>query len=496
LDSFRFIWDFIIDTFASGKQDSLSRLGPEFIAILSRNKIVNAASLLSPALLGSAMVVTFMTLIMTKRMSALAALIVVPIAFGIVAGAGPDLGGMMLKGIAQVTPTAVMLAFAVLYFAILMDAGLFEPLVRRVLMTVGDDPVRISIGTAVLATVVSLDGDGTTTALIVVTAFLPVYRRTGMNPLILATLLGLSNALMNFVPWGGPSARAASAVQVDLNNVFLPLLPAMLAGVLTVFFLAWRFGHSERRRLAALPAGSAMTASHATGDVQSTQLPEAADGVAARRPHLFWPNLMLTVGLLLGMILGLAPLPVLMMGSFAIAITLNYPRLKEQKQRLAAHSENVVNIVLLILAAGAFTGILNGSGMANAMATAALSIIPPDIGPLLAPITAIASMPLTFVMSNDAYYFGVVPVVAHTAASYGITPEVIARASLLGQPVHNLSPLLAPIYLVCGLIGVDVADAQRFSLKWAVLVSLVTLAAAILTGAIPLAGDGIPLATK
>jgi CitMHS family citrate-Mg2+:H+ or citrate-Ca2+:H+ symporter len=156
----------------------------------------------------------------------------------------------------------------------------------------------------------------------------------------------------------------------------------------------------------------------------------------------------------------------------------------------------VVNIVLLILAAGAFTGILNGSGMAEAMATAALSIIPPSIGPLLAPITAIASMPLTFVMSNDAYYFGVVPVIAHTAASYGITPEVIARASLLGQPVHNLSPLLAPIYLVCGLLGVDVADAQRFSLKWAVLVSLVTLVAAILTGAIPLAGDGIPLATK
>jgi CitMHS family citrate-Mg2+:H+ or citrate-Ca2+:H+ symporter len=363
---------------------------------------VNAASLLSPALLGSAMVVTFMTLIMTKKMSALAALIVVPIAFGIVAGAGPDLGGMMLKGIAQVTPTAVMLAFAVLYFAILMDAGLFDPLVRRVLATVGDDPVRISIGTAVLATVVSLDGDGTTTALIVVTAFLPVYRRTGMNPLILATLLGLSNALMNFVPWGGPSARAASAVQADLNNVFLPLLPAMLAGVLTVFFLAWKFGHSERRRLAALPAGSAM-ASHATGDAQSMQLPETAESVAARRPHLFWPNLILTLGLLLGMILGLAPLPVLMMGSFAIAITLNYPRLKEQKQRLAAHSENVVNIVLLILAAGAFTGILNGSGMAEAMATAALSIIPPSIGPLLAPITAIASMPLTFVMSNAAY---------------------------------------------------------------------------------------------
>jgi CitMHS family citrate-Mg2+:H+ or citrate-Ca2+:H+ symporter len=456
---------------------------------------LNAASLLSPAVLGTAMVVTFMTLIMTKKMSAIAALIAVPILFGIIAGSGPGLGDMMIAGVLQVTPTALMLAFAVLYFAILMDAGLFEPLVRRVLAAVGDDPVRISVGTAVLAMAVSLDGDGTTTALIVTTAFLPVYRRVRMNPLILGTLLALSNALMNFVPWGGPSARAATAVHADLNNdVFLPLLPAMAIGLLSVLIMAWRFGHSERRRLAALAGADA--AAQGTDSSPSSIGDPFVDNATSRRPHLFWFNLALTIGLILGMILSLAPLSVLMMGAFAIALTVNYPRLKEQKERLAAHSENVVNVVVLIFAAGAFTGILNGAGMADAMAKAALSIIPPSIGPLLAPITAIASMPLTFVMSNDAYYFGVVPVIAQTAANYGIAPEVIARASLLGQPVHTLTPLLAPIYLVCGLLKVDVADAQRFSLKWAVLTSLIVLAAAILTGAIPLAGDGVPLAPR
>jgi len=449
------------------------------------------AILLSPALLGTVMVVTFMTLIMTKKMSAIAALIVVPILFGLIAGAGPGLGDMMIEGVLQVAPTALMLTFAVLYFAILMDAGLFDPLVRRVLAAVGEDPVRISVGTAVLAMVVSLDGDGTTTALIVVTAFLPVYRRVGMNPLILGALLALSNAVMNFLPWGGPSARAATAVQADLNNVFMPLVPAMAVGLLAILLMAWKFGLAEKRRLAAL--SSAEPVSPVALGVQSSRISEPGANAAARRPHLFWPNLMLTMGLVVGMILSLAPLPVLMMGAFAIALTLNYPRLKEQRERLAAHSENVVNIVTLIFAAGAFTGILNGAGMADAMAKAALSIIPPDIGPFLAPITAIASMPLTFVMSNDAYYFGVVPVVAQTAANYGIAPEVIARASLLGQPVHTLSPLLAPIYLVCGLLKVDVADAQRFTLKWAILTSLILLVAALLTGAIPLSGSGVAL---
>jgi CitMHS family citrate-Mg2+:H+ or citrate-Ca2+:H+ symporter len=212
-----------------------------------------SATLLHPAVLGTAMVVTFMTLIMTKRLSAIAALIAVPIAFGLIAGAGEGLGDMMLEGVAQVTPTALMLCFAVLYFAIVMDAGLFDPLVRKVLAVVGEDPLRISIGTAVLAMLVSLDGDGTTTALIVITAFLPVYRRVGMNPLILGTLLALSNSLMNYLPWGGPSARAATAVHADLNDVFLPLLPAMGVGLGATLFLAWRFGLAERRRLRTTP---------------------------------------------------------------------------------------------------------------------------------------------------------------------------------------------------------------------------------------------------
>jgi CitMHS family citrate-Mg2+:H+ or citrate-Ca2+:H+ symporter len=441
--------------------------------------------MLQPAVLGLAMVVTFMILIMTKRMSAIAALLVVPIVFGLLAGAGPGLGEMILKGVGQVAPTALMLSFAVLYFAIMMDAGLFDPLVDKVLAIVGEDPMRISLGTAVLAMLVSVDGDGTTTALIVISAFLPVYRRVGMNPLILATLLGLSNSLMNYVPWGGPSARAATAVHVDLADVVGPLLPAMAIGLLGVLGLAWLFGRSERKRLAFVPIAKAADARAAV-----TALPPSLDAerAAIRRPKLFWFNLVLTVSLILGMILGLAPLPVLMMGAFAVAATVNYPRISDQKARLAAHADNVVNVVVLLFAAGAFTGILNGTGMSNAMANAALAVIPPTIGPYLAPITALVSMPLTFVMSNDAYYFGVVPVIANAAAGFGIEPAAIARASLIGQPVHSMSPLLAPIYLACGLLGVDVADAQRFALKWAVSICLLVLGVAMLTGAIPIVG--------
>ncbi len=300
----------------------VARLSCSQPRLLPSRRTLNTAPLLNPALLGLAMVATFMTLIMTKRMSAVAALIVLPIVFGLLAGAGTSVGKMMIEGVLHVTPTALMLAFAVLFFAIMMDAGLFDPLVRRVVATVGDDPMRISIGTAVLATVVSLDGDGTTTALIVVTAMLPVYRRVGMNPLILATLLALCNALLNLVPWGGPAARAAIALRVDLSDIFLPLIPAMCAGLLAVLCIAWSFGRSERLRLAA--GSNALVKAHSD---LIDEPPQVRVDDSARRPHLFWFNAVLTLLLLAAMVLSVAPLPVLMMGAFAIAVTVNYPHL-------------------------------------------------------------------------------------------------------------------------------------------------------------------------
>jgi Mg2+/citrate symporter len=125
----------------------------------------------------------------------------------VLAGHGADLGKMAVDGIAQLAPTATLLLFAVLYFALMIDAGLFDPLVNRVLRFAGEDPVRVALGTAIVALIVALDGDGATTALITITAFLPVYRRLGMNPLVLAVILGSANTVMNLAPWAAPAAR-------------------------------------------------------------------------------------------------------------------------------------------------------------------------------------------------------------------------------------------------------------------------------------------------
>ena len=176
-----------------------------------------------------------------------------------------------------------------------------------------------------------------------------------------------------------------------------------------------------------------------------------------------------------------------MMLAFAIAMTVNYPQVAEQKERIAAHAGNVLSVVSLIFAAGIFTGILSGTGMVEAMSKEIVGFIPPAMGPYMAPITALLSLPFTFFISNDAFYFGMLPILAEAGAHYGAEPIAIAiaRASLMGQPVHLLSPLVPSTYLLVSLAGIDLADHQRFTLIPATMVCVVMTLVGMIVLAFP-----------
>ena len=427
--------------------------------------------------LGFAMVSTFMYLIMSKRLSALIALIIIPILFALIGGFANQIGPMMLEGISKLAPTGVMLMFAILYFAIMIDSGLFDPPVRLILKLVKGDPLKVAVGTVALALIVSLDGDGSTTYMICVGAMLPLYSRLKMSPTIMAGLIIMAGGIMNMTPWGGPTARAASALHVDPSDVFVPMIPGMIVGALALFGVAYLYGLRERKRLGVLH----LPDDHVTqDDISVSQFPEA------RRPKLLWINAILTMVLMTALVAGLLPMPVLFMIAFSIAMIINYPCLQQQKERIAAHAGNVLAVVGLIFAAGIFTGILSGTGMVEAMSKSLLAVIPDAFGPYLAVITALVSMPFTFFMSNDAFYYGILPVLNQAASSYGISAVEMARASIVGQPVHLLSPLVPSTYLLIGLAKIEFGDLQRFTLKWAVMVCMVILAAALLLGVFPL----------
>jgi CitMHS family citrate-Mg2+:H+ or citrate-Ca2+:H+ symporter len=431
-------------------------------------------------LLAYSMIIVFMALIMTKRLSAMVALILVPIVFGLIAGFGLGLGPMMLDGIKKLAPTGVMLMFAILYFGVMIDAGLFDPAVRAILKLVGGDPMKIVVGTFVLAVFVSLDGDGSTTYMITCAAMLPLYKRLGISRLVLACVIMMAGGLMNILPWGGPTARAASALGVDVGLIFVPMiLPMVVTGAWGIF-VAFVLGRRERKRLGTISLSATAL---------EEPLPEVSAGdPTIARPKLLWVNFLLTAGLMVLLILGTLPLQVLFMVASAIALMINYPSLQDQKERLTAHAANIVPVVSLIFAAGIFVGILSGTKMVDAIAASVISAVPDWMGPYMAIVTAVLSVPFTFFISNDAFYFGILPILAKAASVYGIGAIEIGRASLIGQQVHLLSPLVASTYLLVGLAEIEFGDHQRYTLLWALSAALVMLLATIAFGVIPIVG--------
>ncbi|QZP30444.1 CitMHS family transporter [Pseudomonas sp. DR48] len=420
--------------------------------------------------LSYAMITCFMYLIMSKRLSPLVALLLVPIAFGCLAGFAPQLGTMMFDGVKMLAPTGIMLTFAILYFCMMTDAGLFNPLIKVLLRLVQGDPRKIVVGTAVLGLCVGLDGDGATTYIIATAALLPLYRLTGIRLQVMATVLLMAIGVMNILPWAGPFSRAASAMHVDITELFVQMIPIMVAGGLWVIFAAWWLGRMEYRRLGRV-------------SVSEDEVLKGYAHIRLNDPRFLF-NLSLTLTLIACMMLSLMPLPILFMIAFGLACVVNFPTLKQQKEVIARHADNVMAVTLLIFAAGIFVGIMGGTGMIKAISENLVSLLPQQSGHYMSVITALLSMPFTYVLTNDAFYFGVLPILAETAAHYGIDRHEMAIASLIGQPVHLLSPLVASTYLLCGLLDIDYGDNQRVSLKWTVGTVLVMLIAAIGVGAI------------
>ncbi|MFJ9177475.1 CitMHS family transporter [Streptomyces sp. NPDC102360] len=460
-------------------------------------------------ILGFGMIATFLVLIMMKKVSPIAALVLIPALFCVLVGQGAKLGDYVIAGIGDLAPTAAMLMFAIVYFGVMIDVGLFDPIVRGILKFAKADPVRIVVGTAVLAAIVSLDGDGSTTFMITVSAMYPLYKRLKMSLVVMTGVAATANGVMNTLPWGGPTARAATALKVDASDIFVPMIPALGVGLIFVFALSYVLGRRERKRLGHLSldedvkvtetveekvlvgAGSGSKGTGTGGGSASTPSYENDEGEtfsgldpnrATLRPKLYWFNALLTVVLLASMIMELLPIPVLFMLGAALALSVNYPHMADQKARIGAHAENVLNVAGMVFAAAVFTGVLQGTGMVDHMAKWVVGGIPDWMGPHMALVTGVLSIPFTYFMSNDGFYFGILPVLAEAGNAHGVSTLEIARASLAGQPLHMSSPLVPAVYVLVGMAKVEFGDHTKFTVKWAALTALVVLGAGLLFG--------------
>jgi len=430
------------------------------------------------ALLGFCILLVLITAIMTDRMSPLIALILVPFAGALIGGFPPaTVSKFVLDGLRSIIPAAGMFVFAILFFGIMSDAGMLDPIINRIFRLMGARPSRITMCTLLLVLIIHLDGSGAVTFMLAVPPLVPLYDRLGMDKRILACVAAMG-AGVNVLPWVGPMIRSSAVLQIPATTIFNPLIPVQMAGLSLALLFAYLLGKKEEKRLGLTGAAEA-------GVPQQKEFTEAA--LALRRPRMFWPNICLAVLVITAMIMNWLDASVAFMLGTGIALLTNYPDVKMQKARVDAHAKTALMMASILMGAGVLVGIMKGTGMVKAMAMALVSVVPAGMEQHIPFVLGIIGTPLTIFFDPDSFYLGVLPVLSEAYQMMGGNPVQIYQAALLGANTVGfpISPMTPATFLLVGLCGIELGAHQRFSLPFLWACSILMTIIAALLGVIP-----------
>ena len=430
--------------------------------------------------LGMAVIATVFLGIITKRMSPIVALIGAPFLAAVVGlGYSPsEASSFIIDGLRSIIPVTAMIIFAMLFFGVVTDAGVMDPVFRLILKSVGCKPARITTGTALLALLIHLDGSGSVTVLLTVPVMLPLYERLGMDRRILALVVSMA-AGVNFLPWIAPMLRSSVVIGVPSTDIFMPLIPVQIAGLIFMFLLAYLLGKREEKRL------------HLTAEECNAPAPEyiiSEEAQKTRRPRLVWVNAIITLGVIFSMIFHILDAAVAFMVGLALALFINYPNVQEQMKRLEAHARTALVLGSIFLSASAFVGIMHKTGMITAMSLALVDIVPQSLDKHLPILVGIFSVPLSLFFDPDSFYFGVLPVLAETYKALGGDPVQVARGAIMGVYTTGfaISPLTPVFFLLTGLCRISPASYQKFCFPYLWGCSIFMTLIAVALGIFPL----------
>ncbi|MGM9660746.1 MAG: citrate:proton symporter [Faecousia sp.] len=427
------------------------------------------------AAIGFILMIVLMIVLIKSWVSPPVAFIGLPLIAALLAGFGfGDIGGFIGTGMKSMLSTAVLFVFSISYFTLMDEIGLFDPIINALTKKAGKNIPMILVAVLLTTFVAHLDGSGATTFLIVVPAFLPIFKRLGFRPQALLALMCGPYAVMNILPWGGPTMRAATVAGVETGDLYAFIIPGVIVIVLCAFLNAFVVYLLEKKNKA--------TAMTVAGDTAAEEAPAAKE-----RTWRYWFNLALTLVMLVFLFLD-TPMPLysIFMIAYAIALVVNFPDVKTQNKKIKSLGQNAMVMTVTLFSVGIFMGVITGSGMVEAMANTIVNVLPASMAPHMHWFMALFSVPLMMILGTDAFYYALLPIIIGVVAPFGVAAEAVAATFLLtatfGTPV---SPSVAAVYVGLGLADVSIGDHIKYSLRLVWPMSIITLLGATLLGVIP-----------
>lgn len=443
------------------------------------------------SIIGLLTIFIIVALLISGRITPIVGLVIVPIFGAFFAGFNfKEIGEFFGSGIDSVISVVIMFIFAILFFGIMQDAGVFDPLINTMIKISRGNVIAVAMATVVIAAIAQLDGSGASTFLITIPALLPLYKRLKMSPYLLLLLVGISASIVNMVPWGGPLGRAAAVLGMDVTELWRPLIKIQIIGLLLLMIVALVLGLREKRIIAKkIAAGLLEDTSEEEVLVDESNLDDkiaSKEGISLQRPKMLWLNVIIAVSVIGLLVWGEVPAGFIFMVGFSIALPLNYRSVNEQMDRIKAHAPNALLMAAIILAAGSFLGILNGANMLDSIATDLVKVLPAFIVPYLHIIIGVFGVPFDLLLSTDAYYFALLPIVEQVVTGFGVPSISAAYALIVGNIIGTfVSPFSPALWLALGLAGLEMGKHIRYSfmIMWgfSIVLFIITIALGVIT---------------
>ncbi|MDE4084401.1 citrate:proton symporter [Planococcus maritimus] len=431
-------------------------------------------------------IIIIVALLISNKITPIVALVLVPIVAAFVAGFSfAEIGDFFNSGVESVISVVIMFIFAILFFGIMQDVGLFDPLINKMIAISKGNVIAVAVGTVVIAAVAQLDGSGASTFLITIPALLPLYKRLKMNPYLLLLLVGTSASIMNMLPWAGPLGRTAAVLGMDVTELWRPLIKVQVVGLILLITLAVLLAMREKRLIARRGDFNKEIYEEADPLDVTAQDEKSQKAAALRRPKLLWANTLLALAVIAVLVWGVIPAGLAFMIGVSIALPLNYPDMKDQMDRIKDHAPNALLMAAIILAAGSFLGILEGTLMLDSIASDLVTILPAFVIPYLHLIIGFFGVPFDLLLSTDAYYFALFPIVEQVVTGAGVSSLSAAYAMIIGNIIGTfVSPFSPALWLALGLAGLEMGRHIRYSLPIMWGFSIVLLAVSVLMGVV------------
>ncbi|MCI9284187.1 MAG: TRAP transporter large permease subunit, partial [Lachnospiraceae bacterium] len=427
------------------------------------------------ALIGFTLMIILMIVLIKSWVSPPVAFIGLPLIAAVIAGFSvADIGGFIGDGMKSMLSTAVLFVFSISYFTLMDEIGLFDPIINALTKRAGKNIWMVVIALLLTTFVAHLDGSGATTFLIVVPAFLPIFKRLGMRKEALLAMICGPYAVMNILPWGGPTMRAATVAEVETSDLYAFIIPGVLCLIVCAFLNAFLITTNEKR--------------HGLNPEESNDNSQNhSEEKSEKRTWRYWFNLVVTLIMLAFLFLD-TPMPLysIFMIAYAIVLVVNFPNTKTQNSKIKSLGQNAMVMTVALFSVGIFMGVISGTGMVEAMANTIVSVLPEAMAPHMHWFMALFSVPLMMILGTDAFYYALLPIIIGVVAPFGVAAEAVAATFLLtatyGTPV---SPSVAAVYVGLGLADVSIGDHIKYALKFVWPMSILVLIGATILGVVP-----------